>query len=464
MPGTTAIPISDRLLSSHPALGARQLVRSQLRAMAAALDALENTPGDARALHQLRVAARQVRTLLRTFHRELTGVRPRRRARELRALVRRTGSQRDRDVLATLLDSLTAVLPARTRAAIVARRDLILGAAPAEHAFDRDAWRTFVRRLERDTQQFRTTLDVDGGTTHAPFAEVLADALSAATAVLDAQLAAVDDANPAHGEHAARIAGKRLRYLVQPFAELSPDARSATSALRALQDALGERRDAHLLHLAVNAAMDAMLPRPPMAAISALRRAIDARLASHEDAVTQWRTGSAMAALRTSLNGFARAARAASPPVEIERKYLLSTLPPAVRSVPATIIQQGYLPGTEVLERIRSLRSDTRTRWMRTVKVGQGVARLEFEEEVLPSFGERLYALTDGARVEKRRYAVPAGTHTWEVDDFTDRDLVLAEVELSDAEEAVEIPAWLAPYLVREVTDDPDFTNAALAR
>ena len=42
-------------------------------------------------------------------------------------------------------------------------------------------------------------------------------------------------------------------------------------------------------------------------------------------------------------------------------------------------------------------------------------------------------------------------------------DLVLAEVELSSASERPALPDWLAPHVVREVTDDPRFTNLALA-
>ena len=50
----------------------------------------------------------------------------------------------------------------------------------------------------------------------------------------------------------------------------------------------------------------------------------------------------------------------------------------------------------------------------------------------------------------------------WEVDDFLDRDLVLAEVELpSDAAPA--LPEWLAPAVVREVTGDPRYVDATLA-
>jgi CYTH domain-containing protein len=80
------------------------------------------------------------------------------------------------------------------------------------------------------------------------------------------------------------------------------------------------------------------------------------------------------------------------------------------------------------------------------------------------ALGETLFALTEGKRVEKRRYAVTDGPLTWEIDDFTDRTLVLAEVELPSEDTPVEPPSWLAPYIVRDVTGEAEFTNWKLAR
>ena len=64
----------------------------------------------------------------------------------------------------------------------------------------------------------------------------------------------------------------------------------------------------------------------------------------------------------------------------------------------------------------------------------------------------------------KRRTRVTFGAHLWELDQFLDRPLWLAEVELVHAAERPEPPPWLAACIVREVTDEPGFTNLALAR
>lgn len=151
--------------------------------------------------------------------------------------------------------------------------------------------------------------------------------------------------------------------------------------------------------------------------------------------------------------------------VEIERKYLLRALPDRVRSAPSIEIDQGYIPGTQIGERIRRSKSADGTRYYRTLKAGSGVQRIEIEEETTLEFFEAVWPLTRGARVAKRRYLVPDHAVVWEIDEFLDRSgLWLAEVELERVDQAVTIPDWLAPVLDREVTDEPSYTNRALAR
>lgn len=151
--------------------------------------------------------------------------------------------------------------------------------------------------------------------------------------------------------------------------------------------------------------------------------------------------------------------------VEIERKFLLSGLPemPGVSDV--LEIDQGYIPGVRLLERLRRQQHrDGTTRYFRTVKVGSGVERIELEDETDQATFEHLWQLTDGRRLRKRRHLVPDGDLTWEVDEFTDRVLHLAELEIETATTAIRIPDWLKPVLVRDVTDEREYTNRNLAR
>jgi CYTH domain-containing protein len=152
-------------------------------------------------------------------------------------------------------------------------------------------------------------------------------------------------------------------------------------------------------------------------------------------------------------------------PMEIERKYLLRSCPPAAHTVPPVRIEQGWIPGQVLRERLRrrTAADGSITCW-RTVKLGPAEARIEVEEITSPELFEAMWGLTRAARVRKDRYVVPHGTHMWEIDVFLDRDLVLAEVELGDLQEAITLPPWLAPYLERDVTGEPAYFNAVLAR
>ncbi|HSC09324.1 MAG TPA: hypothetical protein VLD59_21050, partial [Steroidobacteraceae bacterium] len=95
---------------------------------------------------------------------------------------------------------------------------------------------------------------------------------------------------------------------------------------------------------------------------------------------------------------------------------------------------------------------------------GAGIQRVELEEKTSDELFRALWPLTAGCRVHKQRYCVEEGSLTWEIDQFLDRDLVLAEVELPDPATAVELPEWLKRFVVREVTRDPAFLNLNLAR
>ncbi len=151
--------------------------------------------------------------------------------------------------------------------------------------------------------------------------------------------------------------------------------------------------------------------------------------------------------------------------IEIERKYLLRGRPKLPRATAILEIDQGYIPGEKLVERLRRQRDENGfTRYFRTVKLGSGVERMELEDETDERTFRHLWELTEGRRLKKRRYLVPHGAEVWEIDEFTDRPLWLAELELDHAGADVQIPDWLKPVLVREVTDEPAYTNRSLAR
>jgi CYTH domain-containing protein len=147
---------------------------------------------------------------------------------------------------------------------------------------------------------------------------------------------------------------------------------------------------------------------------------------------------------------------------EIERKFVI-VAPPDLASVPSSEIRQGYLAvdpdGTEV--RVRS-RDEA---FVLTVKQGAGRTRAEVELDLEGETFDRLWPLTEGRRVQKRRYVITAGEGiTIEVDVYSEAltGLVVAEVEFPDEDraEAFDPPSWFGP----EVTGDRRFKNQTLAR
>ena len=149
--------------------------------------------------------------------------------------------------------------------------------------------------------------------------------------------------------------------------------------------------------------------------------------------------------------------------IEIERKFLVAEPPSHLERWPATAIEQGYLALDEDGTEVRVRRRDGRT-WL-TVKSGAGRVRVEEEIEIEPERFERLWALTEGRRIEKTRYEIEAGDGlVLELDVYTGEleGLVVAEVEFEseEAAEAFAPPDWLG----RDVTEDARYKNQRLAR
>lgn len=144
--------------------------------------------------------------------------------------------------------------------------------------------------------------------------------------------------------------------------------------------------------------------------------------------------------------------------VEIERKFLVSDDGYRAVSVGSIEMVQGYL----AVERGRTVRVRIGgEKGFLTVKgpSADGVSRSEWEYGIPVGEAREMLRLCDGV-IEKVRYLVPVGGHTFEVDEFHgDNDgLVVAEVELHSADEPLERPAWLG----REVTGDRRYYNAHL--
>jgi CYTH domain-containing protein len=145
---------------------------------------------------------------------------------------------------------------------------------------------------------------------------------------------------------------------------------------------------------------------------------------------------------------------------EIERKFLVTDPGSACRGGQATSIVQGYLS----LDPERTVRVRVRDGAGRLTVKGRarGLTRVEHEWPIPLEDAQELLAMCLPSLVEKTRHVVTVGDHQWEVDVFAgdNAGLVVAEVELSREDEALELPPWVGD----EVSHDPAYTNAQLAQ
>ncbi|MCD2493094.1 CYTH domain-containing protein [Lacrimispora sp. NSJ-141] len=140
--------------------------------------------------------------------------------------------------------------------------------------------------------------------------------------------------------------------------------------------------------------------------------------------------------------------------MEIERKFLVKKMPEDLETYPCLLIEQAYLC-TDPVVRIR--RQDNS--YYMTYK-GKGM--MVREEYNLP-LNEKAYlhlkAKADGHIIAKKRYRIPLGTLTAELDIFSvPKELTLVEVEFSTEDEALSFcpPDWFG----EDVTSDSRYHNS----
>lgn len=486
--------MAGKLLDCTAQEGARRVALRYLSQATKASNRLHDTE-DPEALHDFRVGMRRLRSCLRAY-REIfgPGLAKKQRGR-LGKIARRTNPGRDAEVQLELVERLAdgARPDAKPGLALVA--DRLAAQKDEAYAHVREELHRRFEKLKDAVHEELSVYTVThrvGEPRRAPrFAEAAADALDRELDALAGTLAQVKGIEDEAIAHEARIHGKRLRYLLEPLRPERDEAKALVKRLKALQDLLGDLNDLHNLAATVGEALEtsalerarrlrdaatgiggelteelAADERPGLVAL--LQRTHDGRTRLLDDLLKGWLVeGGALAALEADLRAFTASLRGkpASPAgVEIERKYLLSGLPESCHAVEPLELDQGYVPGERLIERIRRIRSAGHERYVRTVKSGRGLTRIEIEEDCDRATFETLWALTEGKRVQKKRYRVESGGFVWEIDAFTDRELFLAEVELDDAETEVVIPEWLAPHLVRDVTSEDTYVNANLAK
>jgi len=146
---------------------------------------------------------------------------------------------------------------------------------------------------------------------------------------------------------------------------------------------------------------------------------------------------------------------------EIERKFLVKGEFKNLASKETRIVQ-GYLSSVpERTVRVR-IKGDKGFITIKGIGSASGATRYEWEKEIPTSEVEELLKICEPGVIDKTRYLVKVGNHTFEVDEFygENKGLTVAEIELSSESESFVKPAWLGD----EVTGDTKYYNSMLMK
>ena len=485
------MPLPDYLLDLPAEEAARLIALAMLDRTAEAARRLAD-PADPLALHDFRVAIRRLRSCLQAYRPEIDGSIAHRHRRRLRRLARATRRSRDLEVHLAWEREQYPALTERQRVGLRWHLDrLEQRRRRADRRLSRLVARGFdrlERRLRRRLERYRLRIERDASRRRDEAAAVVGGRIRMVGGDLECRLGAVRTRADARPAHRARLAAKRLRYLLEPIRGEVEGVEPLIVRLRDLQDALGDLHDSqsqrgrlghdladagreHARRLAaavhhpsgatpgdIEAGED---PRPGLLALA--ERLEEREAEAFAGLRADWLAGAADDFFEAVAAVGKRIANRPACVAEVERRFLLRRVPATAESFAVQEIDRGWLPGTRVVERIRQLRRPDEPVAYRTMKPATGTGATAPEGQVEAALFEEIWPLTAGRRILTRRHVVPDYGLEWEIAQFLDRDLVVAEVAIAQDAPLV-VPEWLEPYVVREVTGEPGFTNRELAR
>jgi CHAD domain-containing protein len=471
----------DAPLTPRPAAeGARVLALRYLDEAAQAAPRL-NDHEDLEALHDFRVGLRRLRSVLKAYKTELDSSVRKKDGKRIAEIARSTNEGRDAEVQLIWLEKQRAKSGTKTRPGL---DWLVARVTERMHAGYRAARSEMLHHFAKADKVLRERLkhyelqvELGSAPRVVTFAESTSTLIATQLADITAHHALIRDASDEPNIHETRIAAKRLRYVLEPLKGENPRVGPIVKRLKELQDVLGELHDMHVMTATLAEAIETAATERArsmyalsVAGTSARTNKRDERdgllwlteLARTERDALFAKSWSADELQKFVAEVEAIAAGLVKSGVEIERKYLLKSMPKEALKFPFQELDQGYIPGDRLIERVRHVRENKRDRYFRTIKFGHGVTRTEIEEETSPQVFKALWAATVGKRLQKRRYMIEANGFVWELDVFKKRKLVLLEVELPSEDTVATPPEWLAKLIVRDVTDEPAYLNLNL--
>ncbi|MBW8838528.1 MAG: CHAD domain-containing protein, partial [Gemmatimonadetes bacterium] len=289
--------------------------------------------------------------------------------RRLRDLAHDTGDSRDLEVHLAWLADQRRSLGRRQRAGLDwLVTEMERKKADADQVLEKDVDGRFTRleaRLARALESYRERIRLrkDGRAAPLPmFAEALAPRVRTAARELERHLGHVRTERDVREGHEARIAAKRLRYLLEPVMKIVPGAADLVDRLKALQDVLGDLHDAQVFGAEISkAAVDAVAvpnaesvgggeqPSTTSAepASPKVEPTPDATQSSAAEPAPATAAGGTAAAVTAAVAGAAAAPPPATPPV--------AAPPTPAPATPGSVPNVDLAPGLAVtMERLRA--------------------------------------------------------------------------------------------------------------
>jgi CHAD domain-containing protein len=435
---------------------------------------------DEEALHDLRVALRRLRTALRSFRPWLASSVGRTDEKRLRRLTKQSNPARDAEVHLAFLETQGG--GARHQIGVDLMRERLEARRREGVEIDElmAKYRRISRKLARRLPRYELRLDVE--TSRVTYGAVLAGAVRDELSTVLSRLGDVSGPGDEEHVHRGRIAVKRLRYLLEPLrGSAYADTDGAVKELKRLQTVLGDLHDMHTLARELKAALlDAaakrdrrffeaayetgandgrlrdQLRRGARAGLLGLVRLVrERRDALFADLDHSWLKGG-LDVLAKEVERIAAALEArGGGEAEIERRFLLTAIPSRAESAPTVEISVGRLHGQLLRESLRRVRSADGDRYWRGVVHDEGDRHVRTEEETTREVFDALWPQTQGRRETRQRREVSDGGVTWFLDRVIESDTIVAEARLPPRL-AVPLPEWLAPFVVRELTEPPE--------
>lgn len=226
-------------------------------------------PADPEALHDFRVGLRRLRSCIRAYRVPLKGSIAKRVRRQLRDLTQETNAGRDTEVqLAWLRERVGRLDTGATEGLAWLIGRLEGRQYEASRGVTSDVGRRFERlaaKLRPRLETVKIVIQTGPRQVRSSFGQVTGELIATQVEDLGKKLSAVKSAEEMSDAHEARIAVKRLRYLLEPLSRRVPRVKNLVSRLKRLQDSLGDLHDAQVLTQEVAsslATLEEVVPAP----------------------------------------------------------------------------------------------------------------------------------------------------------------------------------------------------------